>query len=706
MKKPLLVLLSCALLLGACKNNSNQQTAGSSDNPFLSEFKAPLQAIPFDKIKNEHFKPAIEEGIKIQKQEIEAIINNTEAPTFENTILAIDNSGSVLRIANYTLDNLTSAFTNDTLQKISQEISPLTTAQRDEIYMNEKLFAKVKTIFDNKANLKLSSEQTQLLDKIYKRFIRGGVNLPADQRKRFSEINKELALLELKFSDNILSETNGYKLVVENKDDLIGMPEDAIASAAEKAKKAGMEGKYVFTLNKPSILPFLQYCSKRELREKIYKAYINRGNNGNEFDNKANIEKITALRYEKVKMLGFDDFASYALDNVMAKKPENVLNLLNKIWKPALVVANNEIKDLQAMIDKEGGKFKLEAWDWSYYAEKVKKAKYDLDEDEARPYFKLENVRDGVFQVSTKLFGVTFEKRTDIPVYNPDVEVYEVKDADGSTLSVLYCDYYAGPQKRGGAWMVNFRDQWMENGKRVNPIISINFNYAKPSGDKPTLLNFDEVSTFYHEFGHALHGFLSKCQYRGTSGTEVALDFVELPSQIMENWAFEPEVLKMYAKHYKTNEVIPDALVEKMKKAGQFNQGFTTVEFVSAALLDMNYHLVNEKLNTNVIDFEKNYLSSINMPKEITVRYRSTYFNHIFGGGYSAGYYSYIWAEILDADAFDAFKEKGIFDEATAKSFKENILSKGSSDEPMKLYKNFRGADPKEEALLKRRGLI
>ncbi len=695
-------LFSGLVLFSACTSTNTP----SDDNPLLAEYQTPFQTPPFDKIKHEHYVPAAKKGIEMQNQEIEQIVNNAEAPNFENTIAAFDHSGLQLAKVRWVFDNLTGANTDSTLQTLAVEIQDLLTKQKDNIYMNPKLFEKVKAVYDAKATANLNEEQTRLLDLIYRTFVRGGANLDADKKKRFSEINSELGKLMLQFGDNVLAETNEFKMFVEDKKQLEGMPEDILAAAADKAKQAGKEGQWLFTIDKPTLLPFLQYCPTRELREKLMKGYIMRGDNNNALDNKALIEKLVALRAEKAQILGYATFADYALDENMAKKPENVTNLLMKVWNAALPIAVNEVKDMQKIADKEGAKFKIEPWDWSFYAEKVRKEKYNFDEEAMRPYFKLENVRLGVFEVTKRLYGLTFEARKDIPVYHPDVEAYEVKDKDGNHLAVLYMDFFARASKRGGAWMSNYRDEWTEGGKRVAPIITNCFNFAKPTGDKPALLTFDDVNTVFHEFGHGLHGMLAQGNYRTTSGTSVALDFVELPSQILENWATDPEVLKLYAKHYQTGEVMPEELVKKMLAAGKFNQGFVTLEYTSAALLDMQYHVQKGALTQKVDEFESNYLKSIGLIPQIVVRYRSTYFSHIFAGEYCAGYYAYLWAEVLDADAFEAFKEKGIFDAATANAFKTNVLEKGNAVDPMETYRKFRGADPKEEALLKRRGLL
>ncbi len=564
---------------------------------------------------------------------------------------------------------------------------------------------RVKAVYDQKEKLQLTTEQEMLLTKTYDQFVRGGANIAADQKERFREINSRLSLLSLQFRENQLAETNSFKLVIENKSDLSGLPESAIAAASETAVSLGMEGKWVFTIHKPSLIPFITYADKRELRENLFKGYINQGNNNNENDNKAILNEMVNLRLERAQMLGFENHAAYVLDNNMAKTPDKVYELIGNLMNAALPVAQEEAKALQAMIDEEGGDFKLEPWDWWYYAEKLKKEKYAFDDEALRPYFELENVKKGVFDVSNKLYGLNFIQRDDLPVYHPDAVAYEVQEADGSTIGILYMDFFPRESKRGGAWMTSFRKQYVEDGENVIPVIQVVCNFSKPTANTPALLSFDEASTLFHEFGHALHGLLSDCNYVTLSGTSVPRDFVELPSQIMENWAADPEVLTMYARHYQTGEPIPDELLQKMNEASLFNQGFITVEFMSAALLDMDWHTITEKRDFDVLDFEAKSLQNMQMIPEIIVRYRSPYFAHIFAGGYSAGYYSYAWAEVLDADAFEAFKENGIFDQETATAFRENVLARGGTDDPMKLYVQFRGQEPTVDAMLKRKGL-
>ena len=673
---------------------------------FYTEFDTPYGMPPFDQITNDDFRPAFEKGIEQQAEEIEAIVNNPEAPTFENTIVALDNSGAILTRVSRVFYGLSGAETNDEIKAIAEELSPILSEHSDNISLNSELFERINTLHKNVDNLGLTTEQERLLDENYKSFVRSGIMLSDEQKERLREINKELSALSLSFGNNLLEETNGFKLVVDNEDDLSGLSEGVKAAAAQVAKDNGEEGKWMFTLQKPSWLPFLQYADNRDLREKLYKAMYTRGDNDNEYDNKENINKIVNLRLEKANMMGFDSHADFVMEERMAEKPENVYKLLNEVWEYALPQAKKEAAEMQAMIDAEGGDFKLQSWDWFYYTEKVREQKYALNESELKPYFKMENVREGVFAVANKLWGLNFKKLDNVPVYHPEVEAYEVTDADGSHIAVFYSDYFPRAGKRAGAWMSSFRGQSIQDGENIRPLIFNVGNFTRATGDTPALLTLDEVETLFHEFGHALHGMLSNVTYSGLQGTSVTRDFVELPSQIMEHWAFHPEVLKMYAKHYETGEVIPDELIAKIDAASKFNMGFITTEFVAAALLDMEYHTQTEQKQFDVRDFEIKAMDKIGLIDEIIPRYRSTYFSHIFSGGYSAGYYSYLWAEVLDSDAFQPFVENGIFHQPSAESFRENILSKGNSDHPMTLYKKYRGAEPNPVYLLKNRGFV
>ncbi len=702
--KNVLLFMAFTVVMVSC---TNEKKVKKEMNPFYETYSAPYGVPPFDKIKNRHYLPAFKEGIAQHNRDIEQIVNNSAAPDFTNTIVALDKSGDLLSRVSILFFNVKEANTNDSIDQIAEVVAPMLSQHTDEIYLNEKLFAKVKVVESQSNKLNLDREQSRLLEEIYKRFVRGGANLAADKKEEFKKINTELSLLELKFGNNMLAETNNFKLVVDKKDDLAGLPESVVAGAADDAKANKMDGKWVFTLQKPSWIPFLTYSEKRDLREKLYRAMYMRSNNNNEFDNKSVINKIVNLRLQKANMLGFDTWAAYVLDDCMAKNAKNVYDLIGKVWTPGLKRAKEEAKDIQSVIDREGGKFELASWDWWYYSEKVRKEKYDLDEEQVRPYFELTNVRDGAFAVASKLYGLTFRQIQNMPLYHPECQVFEVKDKDNSFIGILYMDFFPRASKKGGAWMNNYRDQFHYSGEAdVRPVVSITCNFSKPVGDKPALLSFDEVETLFHEFGHGLHGLLSQCHYRTLSGTSVSRDFVELPSQVMEHWAVEPEVLKMYAKHYKTGEVIPQALVDKIIKSGKFNQGFITTEFLAAAILDMDYSTVTKAGDIDVEKFEKASMEKAGLIPEIIPRYRSTYFNHVFPGGYSSGYYSYIWAAVLDCDAFEAFMEKGnIFDQEVASSFRKNVLERGGTEEAMKLYVNFRGKTPGIEPLLKKRGL-
>ena len=708
--KKLISLLIFIGFFAACNNSSETENSADTnmENPLLQEFNGIFGIPPFSKIKAEHYLPAFKKAIEEQRAEIDAIIKNSEAPTFDNTIIALERSGSLLNKISWIFYNMVGANTSDELQAVSKEVAPLISQHGDDISLNADLFARVKTVYDKKAELQLDVEQSRLLDEHYKSFVRGGANLDEAGKKRLREINEQLSVLYIQFQENVLAETNAFQLVIDNEKDLAGLPQSAIDAASETATAAGQTGKWIFTLHKPSLIPFLQYAENRDLRKKIYDAYANRGNNGNANDNKAIIQKIVPLRIEKANVLGFETYAAYVLDDNMAKTPENVFELLNKIWDAAKPVVKNEATALQAMITKEGGNFKLEPHDWWYYAEKLRKEKYDLDENELRPYFQLENVRDGAFMVANKLWGIKFEQVQGVELPHPDAIAYEVKEADGTHIGILFMDFFPRESKNGGAWMDNYRAQYVDaNGTDVRPIITNVLNFSKPTGNTPALLSIDEVTTLFHEFGHALHGLLSKCNYLTLSGTNVARDFVELPSQLMENWATHPEVMPLYAKHYQTGEPIPAALIEKLNNSQYFNQGFTATEYLAASLLDMKWHTLTQAPTEGVMEFEQKILNELGLIPEIYSRYRSPYFSHIFSSdGYSAGYYSYIWAEVLDADAFNAFEETNVFDPKTAEALRTNILSKGGTVEPMELYKRFRGQEPDIKPLLIRKGLV
>lgn len=706
MKYKILLMFVAIAMLTSC--NSKKE---NMENPLLKTYNTPFGVPPFDEIKNEDFAPAFEEGIKEHNAEIQNIIDNKEKPSFENTILALEYSGKLIDKVDGVFGNLMGANTNDTLQAIAKEVYPKLSNHQDEIRMNEKLFDKVKAVY-NEVNeiklkgeeVKLSQEDMKLLDETYKRFVRSGANLNNEEKEKLKAINGELSTLSLQFGENLLAEINNYKLVIDNKADLAGLPESVISAAAEAS---GEEGKWLFTLHKPSWIPFLQYAENRDLREKLYKAMYSCGNNNNENDNKEIVKKILKLRTERAQIMGFKNHAEFELNNRMAKQPQNVYDLLDKLWVPALNMAKREASEMQAMINKDGENFKLESWDWWYYAEKIRKEKYNLDESEIRPYFELNNVREGAFLLANKLYGLKFKEIENIPVPHPDARAFEVIDADDSHVGVLYVDYYPRASKRGGAWMNSYLKQSRTiDGQNVAPIITNVCNFSKPTGDQPALLSFDEVTTLFHEFGHALHGLLSDCHYNSLSGTAVSRDFVELPSQIMENWCPEPEMLKLFAKHYKTGEVIPNELIDKLLAASKFNQGFATVEYLAASYLDMDYHTAENVDDIDTEKFEKASMDRIGLINEIIPRYKTTYFNHIWASGYSAGYYSYIWAEVLDADAYEAYKESGdIFNPEIAKSFRENILQKGGTEDAMATYHKFRGQEPSIEPLLKKRGL-
>jgi len=678
-----------------------------SDNPFLNKtYDTPFEVPPFEKIKAEHYMPAYLKGMEEQRKEIKDIITNSEEPTFENTIKAYDYSGQLLTKVARVFGSLNSANTNDTLQKINRELSPLMSKHRDDISLNDSLFQRVKSVYENRDKFKLTVEEKKVLDETYKSFVRNGAALSPEDKDKLRKINEELSMLSVQFGENLLAETNGYKLIIDNENDLSGLPENIISQAAAMGKSLKMEGKWVFTLQVPSMTPFLQYSDRRDLREKLFTGYFMKGDNDNERDNKAIVAKITNLRIERSKLLGYKSYADFALERNMAKTPEKVFEFLGQVWAAATPVAKAEVAAQQELINKEGGKFKLEPWDWWYYTDKIKREKYNLSDEITRPYFMIDNVMEGMFYVANRLYGLSFTKRTDIPKYHPDVNTFEVT-REGKHVGILMIDNYPRPSKRGGAWCGAYRGQSRDiKGKMITPVVTMVTNSTPPTADKPALLTADEASTLFHEFGHALHQLLSNSTYPGVSGTSVPRDFVELPSQIMEHWVLEPEVLKVYAKHYQTGEIIPSDIVDKLDKAGKFNTGFVTVEYLAAALLDMEYHALTEPQEIDVRAFEKTAMDKYGLIAEIKPRYRSTYFNHIWAGGYSAGYYSYIWCEILDADAFQAFKETGdIFNKEVAAKFEKEILSKGGTRDPLEMYIAFRGKEPGIDALLINRGL-
>jgi len=698
-KKIGVLFIATAIMMASCTPKQDQ--ASSEGNPFFKEYQTPYQVPPFDKIETSDYMPAFERGMKQHKEEIEAIVSNDQAPTYDNTIEAMVYSGKLLDKVSYVFYGLNSANTNDSLQEVAREVSPMLSEHRDEIALNAKLFERIKTVYENRDQFDLNQEQSYLLENIYKNFVRNGANLPDDKKDELKEINQKLSSLTLEFGQNELKETNRFEMVIEDKKNLAGLPESVIQTAAETAKEKGHESKWVFTTHKPSMLPFLRYAQNRDLREKLYKAYLNRGNNDNEYDNKEILSQIVDLRVKKAHLLGYDTYADYELETRMAKKPERVMDLLNQLWDAALPVAKEERKEMQQIINEEGKDFELKSWDWWYYAEKLRKRKYNLDDSELRPYFQLDYVRQGAFDVATKLYGITFEEVKDIPKPHPDARAWEVKESDGSHLGLLYMDFHPRESKNGGAWCGSYRSHYEnQQGEEVHPVKTVVCNFTTPTEDKPALLSMDEVETLFHEFGHALDGLFAENTYPRTF---VARDFVELPSQIMEHWATHPKVMKEYARHYETGASIPDKLISKIEKSSYFNQGFDNVEYLAASMLDMAYHTLSKPKDLNVMEFEKQYLDKIGLIPEIEPRYHSTYFSHITGG-YSAGYYSYIWSAVLDNDAFEAFEKNGIYDQQTAEAFR-TLLAKNGIKDPMKLYVNFRGREPKIEALLRNRGL-
>lgn len=700
MRKILILLLSILVMFG-CKQQEKK-----SANPFFSEFNTPFNVPAFDKIDTSHYVPAFIKGIEEQQAEIDAIVNSTDAPNFDNTIYALDKSGKLLKTVSRVFFSLNSANTDPAMQKIAQKVTPLLTKHGDNISLNEKLFQKIKTVYENRESSNLDALQKRVVEKYYNDFVRNGANLNEADKEKLREINQKLSTYILNFLENHLAETStNFKLVIDKKEDLDGLPQGVIDAALDTVKKSSTYGKWIFTLQKPSLIPFLQYAKNRSLREKIYRGYYMRCNNNDKFDNKENLLNIVNLRAERSKLLGYKTYAEYSISENMAKTPEKVYAFLNKLMVPAQKVALRDRDEMQKIINKEGGKFKLDTWDWWYYAEKLRKEKYNLDESEIKPYFVLSNVRDGMFYVANKLYGLTFTKLTNVPIYHPDVEAFEVKEADGTHAGVLYLDYFPRSGKQSGAWCGAFRDQYYdENGKRVPPVITVVTNFTKPTADAPSLLTWDEVNTLFHEFGHALHGIFTDGKYARIAGN-IPSDMIELPSQVDENWAGVPEVLNVYAKHYKTGEVIPKELLDKLQKSLVFNQAFETVEYIAASILDLDWHSIQEPQKIDVLDFEKKSMEKIHLMKEIIPRYRSTYFSHIVDG-YAAGYYVYLWAAVLDSDAFQAFVDSGdVFNKDLAAKFRKYVLTEGGNDEGMIQYNKFRGKEPSLDPLLKKRGL-
>ena len=700
MFKPILTLaVSIVLPLAS-------QGAGTRTNPFLEPYNTPFNIPPFEKIQYDDYLPALEQGIKDYKAEIDAIVRNRATPDFDNTILAMEQAGQLLNRVMTVFSALDETESCPEMVAISEKAYPIYSQVNDEVMMNSALFQRVKQVYDRRNQMGLDPQQLLAVEKAYKRFTRNGALLSETDKDKLKKLNTELTDLFLVFNKNLLNDTNAFQLIVDDKSQLSGIPASNVAQAADDAAAAGHKGKWMFTLHAPSRLPLLQYADNRELRRKMYEAYINLASSGKN-DNKPVINRILKARSEKARLLGFENFASYATDDVMAKTPEAAEDLLLEIWQPAVNRVADEVKEMQALADKEGAGIKIEPWDYYYYAEKVRKDKFDLNEDEVRAYFSLDNVREGIFSMANRLYGVKFTELPDAPKHNPEVKVYEVTDEKGEHVAVFMTDYFPRASKRQGAWMSEFQGAFTDpDGKSQRPIVFNVGNFSRPTADTPALLTLDEVETMFHEFGHGLHGMLTKAKLRSQAGTNVDRDFVELPSQIHEHWALEPELLKTYARHYKTGEVIPDELVKKLEAASTHNQGFATTELVGAALLDLQFGKLNPDGDIDIAEFEKNVASTLKMPAEVQFRYRSPYFRHVFGSdGYASGYYTYLWAEVLDTDGFELFKEKGIFDPATAKKFKETVLESGGSVDPMDLYVTFRGHRPSVDALLRNRGL-
>lgn len=675
-------------------------------NILLEKFKTPFETVPFDMIKPADFMPAIKEAIVRAKKNIEAIKSNTESETFKNVVEALENAGPDVEMISGIFFNLHSAETNDEIQNIAKEISPILTEYANDISLDEKLFLKIKKVWDNKEKFNLNTEQLMLLEKNYKSFVRSGALLNEEQKNVLRDITKQLSTLGLQFGDHILKETNDFLMLIDNKEDLAGLPEDVVEAAAHTATEKGHDGKWVFTLAYPSVIPFLTHSKKRELRKKMYMANSTKGFKGNELDNQEIVKSIAKLRHQKAKLLGYESHAHFVLEERMASNPQTVMSFMDNIVNHATPAAIKETEELKAYAKKLDGIEDYQKWDGGYYAEKLKNEKFQVNDEMLRPYFKLENVIDGVFQVAKKLYGLSFKQRLDIPLYHSDVKTYEVLDEQNNHVAVFYADFHPRAGKRNGAWMTSFRGQKIENGENIRPHIAIVCNFTKPTPTKPSLLGFDEVTTLFHEFGHALHGMLANTQYETLSGTNVYWDFVELPSQILENWAYEKECLDLFAEHYETKEKIPADLIKKIKDSSSFLEGRATLRQLSFASVDMAWHSTDPAHITSIEEFESKVMDHMDFLPAVKGTSISTAFSHIFAGGYSAGYYSYKWAEVLDADAFEFFKEKGIFNREVAQKFKDNVLSKGGSQHPMKLYIDFRGKEPNPDALLRRAGLV
>ena len=681
-------------------------TMTQAQNPFLEPANTPHGTVPFDRIAVEHYEPAIRQGIASQNEEIDAIVNNPEPANFRNTILALELSGKLLQQVGSVFGNLLSAETNDAMQEAANELMPLMSEQANNIFLNEQLFARIKAVYEHRTDEHLNAEQAKLLENTYNAFVRNGANLQGNDKEKYRELSKELSLLSLKFSNNNLKETNNYRLLLTDKAQLSGLPESAIEAAAEAARERKEEG-WAFTLQAPSYGPFMQYADNRELRRELYMAYNTKCTHNNDCNNFDTVKRIVNIHLKLAKLMGYDSFADYNLQERMAQNTTNVYNLLNQLLEAYRPTALKEYTEVQALArEEQGDDFTLMPWDWSYYAQKLKERKFSLNDEMLRPYFELENVKKGVFGLATRLYGITFKKNPDIPVYHKDVEAFDVFDKDGSFLAVLYTDFHPREGKRSGAWMTSYKEQWIdpETGENSRPHVSL-MNFTKPTQDKPALLTFDEVETFLHEFGHSLHGMFANTTYASLSGTNVYWDFVELPSQIMENFATEKEFLHTFARHYQTGELIPDELVQRIVDSSNFNAAYACLRQVSFGLLDMAWYTRTEPFEGDVIAYEKQAWEKAQVLPSVPGTCMSVQFSHIFAGGYSAGYYSYKWAEVLDADAFALFKEKGIFNTEVADSFRRNILSKGGTEPPMTLYKRFRGQEPTIDALLIRNGI-
>lgn len=687
------------LLVGCSQEKSN-------DNPFFAEkYNTPYEIPPFSKITIAHIREAMLKGIEEKKATIQQIAENTEAPTFENTILALDNAGELLNKVESVFGSLSSSNSNQEFRDLQKEVSPLSSELTNTTYMNDKLFQRVKAVYENQGQANYDKEQKKLIENYYKRFVRNGANLNDADKEKLAKLNNEISMLQLQFDQNLLHETNNTFVTVDKLEDLDGLPQANIDAAAKMAKDNGQEGKWMFNMQRASCNPVLQFCNNRDLRKQVYNAYYNRGNQGNEWDNKEISAKLVELRLKKANLMGFKDYASFSLDNQMAKNSENVYNLLNQIWEPAVKKAKEELDDIRAEIRKEGKTFEPEGWDYMYYLDKAKNTKFNIDDNAIRPYLEVYSVQQGMFYVANKLYGLTFKERTDLPKYQEDTKVFEVYDKDGSLLALFYTDYFPRDGKGAGAWCGGFRDQYYKDGQRVIPIVTNVASLTPPNGETPALQNITNITTEFHEFGHALHSFMNDVKYHGTGSVE--RDFVEVPSQIDEHWALEPEILNVYAKHYQTGEVIPMDLVKKIQESEKYGQGFATVELIAASLVDMDLHTLTEiPANFNVMDFEQQKLNERGIPRQIFPRYRVTNFEHIMGGGYTAGYYSYLWAEVYECDAYQAYKEAGnILDSSIAQRFRETIFAPGGIDDGMTMYRNFRGRDPKIDGLLENRGL-